>query len=414
MSPSSRILTFKFIAIFTLLACSLACDNGMYADSNGTCVQCDISCSTCRSSEGCSTCYDQMYLIARGNTIVCDVCYNVNLGCDVCLTATKCQSCSVGYYMQQDSTCAPCNNLTPNCILCFDGNATRCISCEQSYQLVGEVCVGNGSSTNSSSAGSSSANQGNNQGSNQGNTQGSNQGQSQGTIQQSQGNQPSQGNTQGQSQLNNQQNSTSNSSNGGCDPSRVSINGVCYPTIPFCQTYSQTDGTCTLCASIFNLINGYCLPSSLISSNTPPQQSQTTTSGNSPSGPTSNTIYSPTPCSSRQYFSNGVCMDVGVQCTQFDLTTGACYACTTGFSVYNGLCVQIAVSTTTTAQASTTTAQASTTTTQPSTTTTTQPSATSMPANCQLANPVDPTKCLSCVSGYTIVDALPGVCYQIN
>jgi hypothetical protein len=67
----SRIPTFKLVTILTLLACCLACEDGMYTTSTGRCVQCDISCNTCRSSDGCSTCYDQMYLMARGNTIIC-------------------------------------------------------------------------------------------------------------------------------------------------------------------------------------------------------------------------------------------------------------------------------------------------------------------------------------------------------
>lgn len=202
----------------------------------------------------------------------------------MCLTGAKCQSCSAGYYMQQDSTCAPCSSLTPNCFLCFDGNSTKCISCEQTYQLVSGACVGNGSSTSISSSGGSSSNvnqrsQGNNPGQSQGNNQQS-QGISQGDNQESQGyNQQSLGSSQGQSQGNNQGQSQGNNQqaysgqnaqnyNGGCDPSLISINGVCYPTIPFCQAYNQTDGTCTLCTSIFALSNGYCLPSTLISGST--------------------------------------------------------------------------------------------------------------------------------------------------
>ncbi len=144
--------------------------------------------------------------------------------------------------MQQDSTCASCSSLTPNCLLCFDGNSTRCISCELSFRLVNGVCVGNGSSSSSSALTTSSS----------------------GIISQSQPQDQSQGNDQ---QSYSDQNSQA-STNGGCDPSQISINGACYPTIAFCQSYSQLDGTCISCASIFALSNGYCLPSTLISSST--------------------------------------------------------------------------------------------------------------------------------------------------
>lgn len=34
--------------------------------------------------------------------------------------------------------------------------------------------------------------------------------------------------------------------------------------------------------------------------------------------------------------------------------------------------------------------------------------------NCASINSTDPTKCLICAPGYTIVDAFPGICYPLN
>lgn len=80
--------------------------------------------------------------------------------------------------------------------------------------------------------------------------------------------------------------------------------------IAFCESYND-NGSCLSCSSVFVLSNGYCLPSSLISN--PSAQSQEPPQS-------SNTISSP--CTSRQFFSDGVCHDVGPQCTQFNSFTG--------------------------------------------------------------------------------------------
>lgn len=128
----------------------------------------------------------------------------------------------------------------------------------------------------------------------------------------------------------------------------------------------------------------------MTSSNNQPSQNQA-------SSPTSSSASSGIiiPCTSRQFYKDGTCFDIGPQCTQFDSSTGVCYACASGFQVYSGLCVQMPSS-----QDQTTNSNA-------------PPASTSLP-NCQTADPTDSTKCLTCVSGYTIVDAFPGVCYQIN
>jgi hypothetical protein len=221
----------NLIIVMALVLCLRACDDGSYADSTGACKQCDISCNTCRSSDGCSTCYDQMYLVARGNLIVCDLCYNVNKGCDICLTGTKCQNCSAGYFLEPDNTCSNCSTLMAHCLLCETGNATYCVSCKNPYQLINGICTDNAAAdaTNNTLA-------------------------------------PTQppANTQ-QSQSNASSAQQAPPSPPACDPSQINIGGFCYPTIAFCLSYSQIDGSCIECSSIFTLVSGYCLPSSLAS-----------------------------------------------------------------------------------------------------------------------------------------------------
>ena len=71
-----------------LLLCPLQaqdCYSGEFYNRNSKkCEQCHISCAACNSEKGCLTCYDQMYLVKRGNNIECDLCYNVLQNCSVC------------------------------------------------------------------------------------------------------------------------------------------------------------------------------------------------------------------------------------------------------------------------------------------------------------------------------------------
>jgi hypothetical protein len=153
---------------------------------------------------------------------------------------------------------------------------------------------------------------------------------------------------------------SSSSSSSVCDPSEINLNGNCYQTIAFCQTYSPTDGSCISCSSIFELVNGYCLPSTLVSANSQGSaqaQSLSQSQGlnqaiyGAPIGQSSSQgVYGSaistdvTPsikCTDRQYLSNGVCNDVGPQCLQFDSSSGTCFLCAANFQLYSGLCIQV-------------------------------------------------------------------------
>lgn len=139
------------------------------------------------------------------------------------------------------------------------------------------------------------------------------------------------------------------------------------------------------------LNNGYCLPSALITGSSS-SQSQSSTSSQPQT--TSSTIF--VPCTSQQYYKDGVCKDAPAQCTQFDISSGACYACAQGYSLNSGSCVQNTIGT----QNSLSTSSSNL-------------SLGGNVANCQQVDPKDTTKCLICASGYTIVDVFPGVCYKI-
>lgn len=84
----------------------LTCDPGEFLTQNGTGLQCDNSCSTCTSSEAFDTCYNHMFLIARDMKVVGEICFKINLGYDICITAQKYSSYQAGYYLQDGNNCS--------------------------------------------------------------------------------------------------------------------------------------------------------------------------------------------------------------------------------------------------------------------------------------------------------------------
>lgn len=206
------------------------CSEGEFLDSSKVCQQCDISCATCYSSDGCATCYEQMFMISRGNMVVCDICYNVNKGCTTCQTASKCTRCSNSYYLMSDGTCASCSTLTPNCLLCA-ANGTLCLSCQHPYQMVGGVCWKNSTAVDSNNGGQVSISAGGNA-------------------------------TAGVGGEAKKEQSVGRSK---CESNYVEVGGNCFIIIPYCVSYSPS-GSCSVCTESYTLNQGYCLPAILMAS----------------------------------------------------------------------------------------------------------------------------------------------------
>jgi len=151
-----------FITLF-LLAISVLANNcfiGEYYDNNqGSCQQCDISCATCSSSQGCTSCYTQMYLKSQGNSVLCDLCYNVVKHCQICISSTKCKSCSNGYLLDSNSVCQSCSSQLNNCLFCFQNSTIlECVLCNYTHTLVEGTCVSNDPETNANENATGSAN----------------------------------------------------------------------------------------------------------------------------------------------------------------------------------------------------------------------------------------------------------------
>jgi hypothetical protein len=170
-------ISSSLLLAFLLVSLSLCtdCYQGEYLDSTGQCQQCDISCATCKSSQSCSSCYSQMFIVAQGTQLLCDLCYNVLPLCESCISAQKCQTCSTGYYPDSEHVCQNCSNFEPYCTLCRESNGGfMCVQCQNTHQIVNNRCtpidpnfVGNATGSNSTGVSNNQNAQTNNANTNQ-------------------------------------------------------------------------------------------------------------------------------------------------------------------------------------------------------------------------------------------------------
>jgi proprotein convertase subtilisin/kexin type 5 len=152
MKASNLALTLVLLVVATT---ANDCFMGEYYDSNQkSCQQCDISCASCSSSQGCTSCYTQMYLRSQGNSVLCDLCYNIVKNCQICISATKCESCSNGYLLDSNKVCQSCSSQLDNCLYCFQNSTIlQCIVCDFNYTLVQGTCISNESNSTQNDTG---------------------------------------------------------------------------------------------------------------------------------------------------------------------------------------------------------------------------------------------------------------------
>ncbi|KAL4476414.1 hypothetical protein ABPG74_010147, partial [Tetrahymena malaccensis] len=137
--------------------CTSSCLNGQYMDmSSGTCMSCDLTCSTCTDGgvNGCSSCALPLYYEVSKCVSNCDQnqykdnataqCLSCDSSCQTCSGAlnTQCLSCSSnlyldqntcksncpdGYYQNtQNNTCSKCD---ASCSTCSGSSPTNCLKC---------------------------------------------------------------------------------------------------------------------------------------------------------------------------------------------------------------------------------------------------------------------------------------------
>lgn len=84
------------------------------------------------------------------------------------------------------------------------------------------------------------------------------------------------------------------------------MKGNCFQSIAFCENYDDNNGNCLVCASIFVLSNGYCLPAALLLSQTSSNQETTQLpAASNIVGTSSSAETSSSRCKDRQYSRNG-------------------------------------------------------------------------------------------------------------
>lgn len=95
--------------------------------SNGTCLQCQISyASKCNTIVAATECQSSYYPSDN-------YCYSCLLNCAECTSSSDCKTCMSGYYL--NSSVLTCNFCPANCLSCDQYNSTRCTSCASGYAL---------------------------------------------------------------------------------------------------------------------------------------------------------------------------------------------------------------------------------------------------------------------------------------
>ena len=130
---------------------------------------CDEGCATCYNLTYCALCDEQRSYaknISTDECVICsgdhfilnDTCYSCSENCHSCLSASECQNCDVGFYIDENKACSECqehclhcenythctecnesngyarNDLTGDCIICGEGNFISnhsCLSCTE-------------------------------------------------------------------------------------------------------------------------------------------------------------------------------------------------------------------------------------------------------------------------------------------
>ena len=97
-----------------------------------TCVDCPDNCAVCSAPTvaalECTEC-DSSYFLVDGACEQCDT------NCDVCESATACQTCDEGYFVNADSGCTSCITRCKSC-----SNDESCSTCDDDAYMDGDTC----------------------------------------------------------------------------------------------------------------------------------------------------------------------------------------------------------------------------------------------------------------------------------
>lgn len=100
-------------------------------------------------------------------------------------------------------------------------------------------------------------------------------------------------------------------------------NKGCIPLNPLCRVSNQTDGSCLMCYGGYTLTsNGLCIVPTCTDPNCAQKSGAQCLS-----------------CNDRYYLEQGVCTAVNPQCYTYEMSTGRCTNCFTGFFVSKGQCL---------------------------------------------------------------------------
>ncbi len=118
---------------------ALPCASNQFTDSKGICQTCTTNCLTCTKSNFCNTCVSNFYVVSNAQGSLCQPCSIVLNGCITCLSNVACQICAPKFF-NKNGACLTCDAIVSNCSSCSSDGVT-CNQCKYPFILFENRCV---------------------------------------------------------------------------------------------------------------------------------------------------------------------------------------------------------------------------------------------------------------------------------
>lgn len=328
-----KLMQLAAILALVVVGSALSCASNQYYNNDISCIDCPQNCSTCSNAQFCTSCKTGFFLVSNAFNVTCQTCSQIYIGCNTCLSNVACTNCNEGYFLN-GGVCSLCSVKNIFCILCSrDGNT--CTQCSYPFTLVKGLCI---SATVSNITGGVTGSLGNSSSTNNNNS--------------------TQTDTSNWVTLSNGTRVPPIFDANGCNQVQIFFQGKCLQKIDNC-VYYQINGLCGYCASGYLVtifgdcsINNRilrCEPGFWVNQKldvcvkaNPACDAFHTFNGsciNCSSGYKweNQTCVQNVPCNARQYFYQGVCINVQAACSSFT-SNGVCTSCSNGFELRGGIC----------------------------------------------------------------------------
>lgn len=122
-----------------VITCDVCMSGYFLQASSHSCVKCSENCVHCSAESTCAFCQDNYTLSSSSSPSTCTASTIQN--CDLCYDASTCNTCSNGFYRNDEGTCIQDNQCNiAGCKECNQDQST-CTKCYKGYYLTGKTCT---------------------------------------------------------------------------------------------------------------------------------------------------------------------------------------------------------------------------------------------------------------------------------